>query len=234
MANAEFSRQEQNKNKGFEAGSYRQKAAAAPQRTLTPLQQKLAGLERALPAALRTRAAAGALCAVMVLAAVLGLGGAKLNRQYTAVRDSFVTGAAGDHGYSIWGELNTRANNAANILTTARSEAGVKAEYITGAQNALDAFAQTLEGGSVHELYAADQKLQAAVDLLYADLQANTATPMQMGAVGQQYSEFNNAAFVAGNLPYNEEAAQYNKMVGSFPANLIAGLWGADQVELFA
>ena len=234
MANAEFSRQEQNKNKGFEAGSYRQKAAAAPQRTLTPLQQKLAALEQALPAALRTQTAAAVLCAVMVLAAVFGLGGVKLRGQYNNVVESFTVGAAGDHGYSVWSELNARANNAANILTSARNAAGVKQQYLDEAQAALDEFAQVLEGGSVHEMYQADQKLQAAVDLLYGDLQNNAPDPMQMGAVGQQYSEFNNTQFVIGNLPYNEEAARYNETARGFPASLIAGLWGAGQVELFA
>lgn len=54
---------------------------------LTPLQQKLAGLEAKLPAALSTRAAALALSVVVMLAAFLGFGSAKLRSRYNEVRN---------------------------------------------------------------------------------------------------------------------------------------------------
>ena len=78
MANADFS-QNQNPNPGgFDADSYREAAPKTETARLTPAQQKLAGLEAALPAALRTQGAALALSVVVMLAAFFGFGGAKL------------------------------------------------------------------------------------------------------------------------------------------------------------
>ena len=69
MANADFS-QNQNLNPGgFDAGSYREAAPKTETARLTPVQQKLAGLEKSLPSALRTQAAALALSVVVMLAA---------------------------------------------------------------------------------------------------------------------------------------------------------------------
>ena len=52
MANADFSQKQNSTSGGFDAGSYREKASPEQAVQLTPLQQKLAGLEAKLPAAL--------------------------------------------------------------------------------------------------------------------------------------------------------------------------------------
>ena len=53
MANADFSREQNQTPGGFDSGSYREaKRPDTEAVRLTPLQQKLAGLEKALPAAL--------------------------------------------------------------------------------------------------------------------------------------------------------------------------------------
>ncbi len=53
MANADFSREQNQTSGGFDSGSYREaKRPDTEAVRLTPLQQKLAGLEKALPAAL--------------------------------------------------------------------------------------------------------------------------------------------------------------------------------------
>lgn len=233
MANAEFSRQEQNKSAGFGAGSYRETNAAPAARTLTPLQQKLAGLEQALPAPLRTQAAAAALCVVLALVSVFGLGGAKLKAQYTAAADSFTVGVAADNGYTMMDELTSRADNAANIITSA-GNAGADAGYLEVARLALASYQQVLEQGDVSNIYAANVSLTAAIDQLYADLQAKSDTPMSMGAVQTQYSQFNSSGNILTNLSYNDTAAQYNAEAGGFPAGLIGALWGVQEVELFA
>ena len=49
MANADFSRQQNRPTGGFDASSYRAAAPAEEEVRLTPFQQKLAGLEKALP-----------------------------------------------------------------------------------------------------------------------------------------------------------------------------------------
>lgn len=76
MANADFSQKQNSTSGGFDAGSYREQKQPEQAVPLTPLQQKLAGLEAKLPAALSTRAAALALSVVVMLAAFLGFGSA--------------------------------------------------------------------------------------------------------------------------------------------------------------
>ena len=71
MANADFSQKQNSTSGGFDAGSYREQKKPEQAVPLTPLQQKLAGLEAKLPAALSTRAAALALSVVVMLAALL-------------------------------------------------------------------------------------------------------------------------------------------------------------------
>ena len=61
MANADFSQKQNSTPGGFDAGSYREQKQPEQAVPLTPLQQKLAGLEAKLPATLSTRAAALAL-----------------------------------------------------------------------------------------------------------------------------------------------------------------------------
>ena len=73
MANADFSQKQNSTSGGFDAGSYREQKQPEQAVPLTPLQQKLAGLEAKLPAALSTRAAALALSVVVMLAAFLAL-----------------------------------------------------------------------------------------------------------------------------------------------------------------
>ncbi len=107
---------------------------------LTPLQQKLAGLEAKLPAALSTRAAALALSVVVMLAAFLGFGSAKLHSRYNEVRKWYTVGVAADNGYNLNEELTTRMNTAANIITTAGSTLGADSAEVQAAQSALSDF----------------------------------------------------------------------------------------------
>ena len=75
MANADFSRQQNQPTGGFDASSYRAAAPAEEEVRLTPFQQKLASLEKALPAALSKQAVAVALCIVVMLGCFVGFGG---------------------------------------------------------------------------------------------------------------------------------------------------------------
>ena len=118
MANADFSRQQNRPTGGFDASSYRAAAPAEEEVRLTPFQQKLASLEKALPAALSRQAVAVALCIVVMLACFFGFGGAKLRAKYDTVKNGFTTGVAADSGYALNEELTTRLNTAANIITT--------------------------------------------------------------------------------------------------------------------
>ena len=253
MANADFSRkQEQAAPGGFDAGSYREKARPEETVRLTPLQQKLAGVEAKLPAALSTRAAALALSVVVMLAAFLGFGSAKLRSRYNEARKWYTVGVAADNGYNLSEELTTRMNTAANIITTAGNTLGADSAEVQAAQTALNDFSACLEavqnggkaqaltslpyyqGSTMHALYQANEVLGTRIDQLYAKLQEQAADPMKMGAVQGQYGQFNSANTIIGTLQYNTAVYDYQKETGGFPASVLGGIAGIKEVEPFA
>ena len=251
MANADFSRQ-QNSTGGFDASSYRAATPAHEEVRLTPFQQKLAGLEKALPTALGKRAVAVALCIVVMLGCFIGFGGAKLRAKYDTVKNGFTTGVAADSGYTLNEELTTRLNTAANIITTASNTLGADSTEVQTAQAALDDFTAILaaiqsdgksqaqtslpyyQGSTMHAMYQANEMLGTAISQLYAKLQEQAADPMKMGAVQGQYSQFNSAQTIISNLHYNDAVQSYQKDVGGFPASVLGKLFGIQEVELFA
>ena len=239
MANADFSQKQNSTSGGFDAGSYREQKQPEQAVPLTPLQQKLAGLEAKLPAALSTRAAALALSVVVMLAAFLGFGSAKLRGKYNTARQWFTAGVAADNGYNLSEELTTRENTAANVITTASNTLGADNAEVLTAQDALTAFSNDLDGVKagktrLHALYEDNETLGTAIDQLYAKLQEQAADPMKMGAVQGQYGQFNSAATIIGTLQYNTAVYEYQKEVGGFPASVLGALSGVKEVEPFA
>ena len=238
MAQAEFERNKQ--QGGFDSTSYRAAEPESGARVLTPLQQKLAGLEKALPAALRSRALAFVLAAAVLAAGVVGIGGAKLQARANEAAGWYTVGAPGDNGYNLNEELTLRANTAANVITTALNTPGLGAESgaVQAAQVALDGFTACQEavaagGAGMSEMYRADEALDSAINLLYGQMQELADDPLDMGAVGQQYGRFNSAGTVLGSLHYNEAVLDYQKDTGGPWASVLKGLFGIKEVEVF-
>ena len=239
MANADFEPGRQAPG-GFDASSYRSapREAAAP--ALTPLQKKLAKMEKALPAPLRTRAVALVLAVAVLAGAVAGLGGVKLRGRYHEARSWYTVGAPGDNGYNLNDELSERANTAANVITSALNTPGLGAESsaVTAAQVALDGFTACQEaldssGAGMSEMYRANEALGSAIDLLYGEMQALADDPLNMGAVGTQYGLFNSAGTILGSLHYNQAVMDYQNETGGPWASVLKGLFGVDEIEVF-
>ncbi len=238
MANADFNR-EQTVTGGFDAGNYRAAPAQQmPQAKLTPLQKKLAAFESHLPAALAKQSIAAVLCLAVVLASFAGFGGSKLKSKYNAAARWYTQGVAADNGYNLNEELTTRANTAANVITTGTNALGADSTEVQAAQTALDTFTQCMEraqqDGGMHALYNANEALGSAIDQLYAKLQEKSDTPMRMGAVQGQYGQFSSSGTIIGNLKYNDAVYDYLKDVGDLPAKVLGALVGVKEVEPFA
>ena len=238
MAQAEFERNKQ--QGGFDSTSYRAAEPESGARVLTPLQQKLAGLEKALPAALRSRVLAFVLAAAVLAAGGGGIGGAKLQARANEAAGWYPVGAPGDNGYNLNEDLTLRANTAANVITTALNTPGLGAEAgaVTAAQAALDGFTACQEalaggGAGMSEMYRANEALGAALDMLYGAMQALADDPLNMGAVGTQYGLFNSAGTILGSLHYNQAVMDYQNETGGPWASVLKGLFGVDEIEVF-
>ena len=174
-----------------------------------------------------------------MLAAFFGFGGAKLKAKANEAAKWYTVGVSADGGYTLSEELTTRANTAANILTTGVNTLGADNAEVLAAQDALSVFNNDLDGVNtgktrMHAIYEDNAALGAAIDQLYAKLQEQAADPMKMGAVQGQYGQFNSAATIIGNLTYNEKVYAYQKDTGGFPASVLKGLFGVKEVEPFA
>lgn len=237
MANADFS-QNKNSTGGFDSGSYREAHTAVQEPVLTPTQKKLAAFEKALPAPLASRTTALALCAVIIIGSAAGFGGVKLKAKYSKASQWYSQGVAADNGYNLQEELTTRANTAANVITTGTNTLGSDSSEVKAAQAALDAYTAAMDKvskkGGMHTLYEANAALGTAIDQLYAKLQEQAENPMKMGAVQGQYGQFNSAQTVIDSLGYNQAASDYQQDTAGFPANVLKGLFGIKEVEPFA
>ena len=218
---------------------------------LTPLQQKLAGLEAKLPAALSTRAAALALSVVVMLAAFLGFGSAKLRSRYNEVRKWYTVGVAADNGYNLNVELTTRMNTAANIITTAGSTLGADSAEAQAAQSALSDLppvwkpcrtaAKVRHSPRCPYIRAArcthcirPTRCWGRGSISSTQSCRSRRRPHEDGAVQGQYGQFNSAATIIGTLKYNDAVYDYQKETGGFPASVLGAIAGVKEVEPFA
>lgn len=238
MANADFSKQDRTAPGGFSAGSYRAEQAKA-QRPLTPMQQKLSKAENALPAALKNQGVAAAVLVAVMCLSVFGMGGARLRKQYTSVRDSFTNGVAEDvksgNQYTMAAMLSNRVGAAKNVILAAQGFNGISQDVVAQTQTALTAMENALaEKADPATLYDADAALEAAVNLLHADVQNHAPEELKTGAEQTAFSQFASAGTTMRHLAYNETVQNFNRRITGFPANVIGALWGCGKVQPFA
>ncbi len=185
-------------------------------------------------------------------ASFVGFGGAKLKGRYHTASQWFTYGVSADNGYTLNEELLTRLNTAANVITTGTGTLGANSAEVQAAQKALDDFSACLDavqnggkkqeltslpyyqGSPMHALYQANEALGAMIDQLYAKMQEQAADPMKMGAVQGQYGQFNSAQTILSNLNYNPAVTAYQQETDGFPASVLKGLFGIQEVEPFA
>lgn len=196
-----------------------------------PQLEVLGAVETKLPAPAKKRGTASIALVVLALVSVLGIGGAKLKGVYKDTAEIY-TSAQDNYGHSIQGDFDTQADAAANLIK--------QAGYVDAASTALQDAEEALDAWNAAERtpasqYTANRKLYSAVDALYASLNNQVDAGTQR-ALDDQYN-----AFVSAQATIERAAAEYNlsvddyeKTVAQFPANVIAGLWGAQTPGRFA
>lgn len=194
-----------------------------------PQLEVLGEVESKLPAPMKKRSSAALTAVALALAATFGIGGIKLSSRCAAVQAQYAA-VVDKYGNSLVQDLDLAADYAANVIRVGENVLGSENYAVIAAKEALEAWNETsLEHPA--EQYTANLKLATTVKSLYDEAYGEIGA----GKIESQYTQFESQQMIISYeaAAYNEEAISYNAMANSFFTNLIANLWGADQVELF-
>lgn len=211
-------------------GSISRAAELPGEQPLTGPQRALARFEESLPAALKKRAVAAAFLVVMLLAAVFGLGGAKLTAWQRETESLYLNGDGSSYDTGIVDELSAAVSAAQSITDLCAAQLGEEDAGVAAARAAIEQ-CRSVTGGPASACEA-NEALQSAVSYLY-----NAVRHGMDGTAGQalqgQWSDFTAHQDIMARSGYNWAAEEYNRVLGGFPANLIGALWGAEELERF-
>lgn len=166
--------------------------------------------------------------AAVVIGCTLTSGGIGLAREKSQVQKQFFAASE-----SISADLAELADNAYVMLGIAKRYADFDEALTERTQQAIDGLREAMDSGSIGEMYQAKRTLTDCVEDLYT---AGGQVTMQ-GSDGDdfryKYKNFNSASLRISHDPYNDAAAQFNELRGGFPAELIGGVCGVDELEPF-
>ena len=140
--------------------------------------------------------------------------------------------ATNEHGSGMTGDLALRADAAANLIRLCGQVLGTDDATVQAAQAALDGWNAAADAGGPADQFAANTALGSAVGTMYNKVYDNDKMNED---IERQYAVFLSAQSTITHTAeeYNSTARQYNNSLKSFPANILAGLWGMEEVELF-
>lgn len=199
-----------------------------------PQLEVLGEVETKLPAPARKRPVAALALVALALVSVAGIGGARLQglrsqtaRVYTTRQD--------EYGHSIQGDFADQTDAAASLIRVAGNVLGQEDADVQAAQAALDAWNGSADPDQPAGQYALNTTLSGAVDVLYTAA-ADVADSKAKGQLDDLHDSFTSAqaTIERAAADYNTRAEAYNETITAFPANLLAGLWGAGPLQTFA
>lgn len=138
---------------------------------------------------------------------------------------------AGEDGYSIQRDLDTRAGLASNLMVVAE-------RYLLPNDAALmeldEAIAALKAAETVGEKAAANQRLTAATEQVYLALDGYPLSAADARYRGQIRTDLASYNMTILHSDYNERAQAYNtEVLGRFPANVLRYVAMVPELELF-
>ena len=165
-------------------------------------------------------------CIICAVISIFGIGGMKLNGDHNAVTGVFVNGADAQHNIEYY--LERACGYAADLAYESM-------QYLDddAAANDVLMLCDMLNGeegprGARYENYVA---LTRGVEMLYSELQS--AGYGEEAAIEIAYYDYQGVCDMIKRDDYHAVAAEYNAKVASFPAGLIASIWGVGSANAF-
>lgn len=174
------------------------------------------------------RPVAWAVLAAVVIGCTLLNGGTGLARERQSANTFYSAGE------SISADLREASDNAYVMLGIAqRYSDQFSEELLTATQEAIDGLRDALSEGEISWMYEAACTLTDRVEDLYTaggslDMQGNDGEDFRY-----KYKNFTSANLRISHDPYNDSAAEFNRLLSGFPAGLIGSVCGIDALQPF-
>lgn len=175
------------------------------------------------------RIAAGAVCAACALVSIFGVGGWKLSGKYDDIERTFIYGT--DPGLTTRHSMDAYLDRCSEYSARLAQEAK---QYLNDSEMIDEVLMLSEElnaADGIEGRYVLYTELSARVEDMYSALQAAGAS--NETGVTTAYHDYTSAQNLIKNDGYYMEAADYNDVIGAFPANVIAALRGLDKADTF-
>lgn len=162
------------------------------------------------------------ICFILMIVLIAGgflLGGyAGLSGQYQKAADVFFLGEDGD-GICVANDMAERANALTNMQTIAKKYLSAGDSVLESAAEAVNAY--TKADGDITAMFEANAKMDTAMGDLMWKLDDEKLSEKDESYSQRIYADFNSRNDTISHDPYNSYAAEYNEILGHFPASLI-------------
>lgn len=177
----------------------------------------------------KNRIIAGVVCAVCALVSIFGLGGWKLSGKYNDLSDIFTYGTDPDLAtrHSMDSYLDRCSEYSAQLAQVAK----LYLDDYESIEEVIELSEKLSETDGIAGRYEVYTDLTSAVEDMYSELQI--AGAYEDTAVITAYHDYTSAQNLIKNDGYYMEAANYNKTISAFPANVISGLFGLEKADTF-
>ena len=165
-------------------------------------------------------------CILCALISIFVIGGLKLKGRHSDVRDIFVNGSDAQHNIEYYLERGT--GYASDLAYEAMQYLEDDAAALRIIDLCGEISAQEGPAAGRYDLFA---ELTNDVELLFSELQA--AGHADETNIELAYYDYQSICDLIKRDDYHDAAEEYNKLADAFPANIIAGIWGAGEAETF-
>ena len=177
----------------------------------------------------KNRIIAGAVCAVCAVVSIFGLGGWKLSNRQRSLEEIFTYGTDPELAtrHSMDAYLDRCSEYSAELAQVAK----LYLDDYQSIEEVLELSEMLCEDDGISDRYSVYKALTACVEDMYSELQVMGA--YEDSAVITAYHDYTGAQNLIKNDGYHKAAADYNKVLSAFPANVISGLFGVEKAETF-
>lgn len=178
------------------------------------------------------RALAWIVFALCVIVSIVGLGGMGLKNARDEILDVFYDGTEkGETArYSMDAYLDRAAECAQVMASEAQLQLGMDNKTAAAMLETLAAFG---DDDGLDMRYAAYQQLQKDSDVLYNEMYAASLTDAQRVNFKTAYDDFWGSDKYIRKDPYRAMASDFNDDLRGFPASIVAGIFGVDELNSF-